>query len=1283
MTDFSDTEADFNPNDPADLAILNMDLASADTRVAEWLAHCGGDPVKAFSYDWLSVNSDVLWLKRKLHANFDDHVPSLLKVVDSIDTWTIDADTIQDWTQKTKDFWVDANGKYRRHQALLLCYGRNRCGLQPPGDDGLVFSGVVVWVLRDQSRVTVPEAIQHLMATAVPQREETAVLCSIPETAPYWVSPEDVNECNLVQLNNNIGTWATYLNRVHCYRCITFHLQSMMRSFVALSRWVCGRKDIKADTVAFYYIEPRGALWPCTAYAVTNNSGDLLPALNVIPLDTGDDMAPAPPPIPPHTQYPPPNPALEQDVIQMMGPTVGQLEHYIINDSSDTTQQPNTGPPIPEPRTPEGAPRPAPPGIPPPPIIVKKEQMAQIPESFVDGPNVSTSLKQTHPDTEEGAASDTTFNESVDSGAPPAVPPDHTYTSIGIQAPDSTNPGTQQPSSSTSGPPPIPSNVPSQNVATLADDEGRIASLCSLPQEIIQHSAVLDAAYDDLMTRFFDKLRVTHAERLCNLNTCRASVNKAIREWTSEVHNRSCKLGSNPGTVTYNVAVDTVRLLSNTLRKAVNDAENKFLESRRSHDAQVEENAAEVKEMLCSGIRDAIQVFLQECMRSCINYVGVERNLDPWLAQFSAHTMDFQSRILARTAEFYNLPMELRTAAVLQQLDMFISTARMLPVTCPLSYPVPTPRALVVLPPTSASGTVKGTGTKMSSGTVGGSSAESSNKGKTGPIPAPRATTALCRGDGVSGSTALSHRDATSSMNQSRSAVSAMSASSMPLRDVPGSYSYTSIITRGFTPSSQERLPVAEKATRFGVLTPPAISRVAGSRAPTMLIQTVAPSATTVTVTSAASTTTQGSGVPRNPIDCRPLGAKRPHNPSMGKGAAPPPEIIMLDHQPDPIPIVTLDDDNSDPNKLTINTQQSEEKSPIAIPEKRARVGGSPAMAKGITAAGAEIGLAVVKKSQAEAAAKAFADNTLGSLSSSSDDSDTPNPATATVTKSQKKRKSKKERDNAKSQAQAPSSSDDDGGNAVNKHTSNVEGLCSSLNRGAIIDSIHEKARNADFDFIQQLRQKYGLPSTGMTQDDISHFLPFITDYRAQHMKDPSLWKKHIWSIDEAIEAMETNLTQPKMDKNKLARTQWKRALRQLNEYKNTVPMPESQEFKGVQPRVYAKFITRIFIKSDSKSNGRPLSNNTKMVGDEYKRVVLGLSKLHRNKAISRRQERDVDGGSICAFCCLCFSNHESANNHIRVHWRMALMCALCSRVEVDAHEMIHHGCEEHGLQVP
>ena len=502
------------------------------------------------------------------------------------------------------------------------------------------------------------------------------------------------------------------------------------------------------------------------------------------------------------------------------------------------------------------------------------------------------------------------------------------------------------------------------------------------------------------MTKFFDRLRLTHVEWLSDLNTCRASVNNAIREWMSKVHNRSCKLGSNPGAVTYNITMDTVWLLSNTLQKSVNEAENKFLESKRSHDALTKANATEMKEMLHSGIQDAIQVFLWGCVQSCINYVGVEGNLDPWLTQFSSRAMDFQSRILARTAEFCDLPMELRTAAILQQLDMFISMACMLPVTCPLSYPVPTPRSLTIPLPPSTSGTGKGRGTKTSAGMAGGSIAESSRQGKTAPIPASKATTMLCCEDGVSGSTAPSRRDATSSMSQSRPTMSATSSFVVPLHDVPGSYSYTSIMARGFTPSSHERLPVAETVTRFGVLTPPAITRVAGGRAPTMLIQTIAPSTMTVTVTSVVSTPTQGSSVSCNPIDCRPLGAKRPHNPTLQKAAVPLPEVIMLDHQPEPIPVVTLDDKDSDPNKLTIDTQRPNEKSPTAVPKKRARVGGSPAMAKGVAAAGVDISLEFIQKSQAEAATKALADNTLGSLSSLSDDSNT---ATATVTKPQKK----------------------------------------------------------------------------------------------------------------------------------------------------------------------------------------------------------------------------------------------------------------------------------------
>ena len=201
MTDRSDTEVNLHPTNSAEIAILNMDLANADARIAERLEECQGDAVKAFSFEWLSQNSDVLWLQRKLFDNFDEHPSNLLKVFDSIDTWVIDPDTIQDWTQKTKHFWTDANGKYRRHQVLLLCYGRNRCGLEPPGDNGLVFSGAMVWVLHGQSRVTVPEGVQHLMAMAVPQREETAVLCSIPEMSPYWAPlkmSRSVTWCSLI-----------------------------------------------------------------------------------------------------------------------------------------------------------------------------------------------------------------------------------------------------------------------------------------------------------------------------------------------------------------------------------------------------------------------------------------------------------------------------------------------------------------------------------------------------------------------------------------------------------------------------------------------------------------------------------------------------------------------------------------------------------------------------------------------------------------------------------------------------------------------------------------------------------------------------------------------------------------------------------------------------------------------------------------------------------------------------------------------------------------------------
>ena len=116
----------------------------------------------AFSFAWLTLNPDVLWLQRKLHINFKQHLSCLHNAIDSFDTWIMDYNMIQDWTQKTANFWTNTDRKYRCHQALLLCYGRNCSGLEPPGDNGFVYSGAVVWVLHDQTHITMPQAVHHI-----------------------------------------------------------------------------------------------------------------------------------------------------------------------------------------------------------------------------------------------------------------------------------------------------------------------------------------------------------------------------------------------------------------------------------------------------------------------------------------------------------------------------------------------------------------------------------------------------------------------------------------------------------------------------------------------------------------------------------------------------------------------------------------------------------------------------------------------------------------------------------------------------------------------------------------------------------------------------------------------------------------------------------------------------------------------------------------------------------------------------------------------------------------
>ena len=145
-------------------------------------------------------------------------------------------------------------------------------------------------------------------------------------------------------------------------------------------------------------------------------------------------------------------------------------------------------------------------------VVIKKELHAHVDGATavgaegVDGTTilVTSSPKQVLPGTnaEGDLASNTTLSESIETGSRPTAPTNHSYSFTGSQALDRDE--------------------------AEEDEPSWIRKVCNLPLELIRHSAVLDDAHTQIMSNFFDHIRVTHTEHLCNLNTCKSSVTNAL-----------------------------------------------------------------------------------------------------------------------------------------------------------------------------------------------------------------------------------------------------------------------------------------------------------------------------------------------------------------------------------------------------------------------------------------------------------------------------------------------------------------------------------------------------------------------------------------------------------------------------------------------------------------------------------------------------------------------------------------------------------------------------------
>ena len=139
----------------------------------------------------------------------------------------------------------------------------------------------------------------------------------------------------------------------------------------------------------------------------------------------------------------------------------------------------------------------------------------------------------------------------------------------------------------------------------------------------------------------------------------------------------------------YNQSVDNLWLCSQALRREINLAEKQYLEKREAKAENAAKTKAAWKERVQEQVSQAIHQYMQAASQAILISLGPSGDHAPWLAQITARACDFQSWVMSAVVDYSGIPMELWCTAVLQQLDMFLSTTHTLPWTCPLSYPIP------------------------------------------------------------------------------------------------------------------------------------------------------------------------------------------------------------------------------------------------------------------------------------------------------------------------------------------------------------------------------------------------------------------------------------------------------------------------------------------------------------------------------------------------------------------------------------------------------------------
>ena len=230
------------------------------------------------NYEFFKTHS-IMLVAHNFGVDWDDNVNKLFKPLDCIDMEIMDEDIIDVLLTKGQALW-EPNGTCMAHNALLLCNTVNRSStisLTKP-QYGHVISATVVWVVLDQARLSVPDAMSTLPDMAKNDQDGVA-LCYIPISKLFFPYPEGGQHVLVLPYDNDIPPSLGYgmPSDFAAYEMTSYTTSASMT--VGLTAWLqfgpkCPLSIEEKQTVHFLTVENRGAVWSNQTYVRQTAEGE-------------------------------------------------------------------------------------------------------------------------------------------------------------------------------------------------------------------------------------------------------------------------------------------------------------------------------------------------------------------------------------------------------------------------------------------------------------------------------------------------------------------------------------------------------------------------------------------------------------------------------------------------------------------------------------------------------------------------------------------------------------------------------------------------------------------------------------------------------------------------------------------------------------------------------------------------------------------------------------------------------------------------------------------------